>query len=363
MRSLHSISVGGYLYDHVVATGGIGSGMFFSLSGNETLGREESRMATLLPYKDYCKQHIIMHYISVLLGAGTNSGFLVYPIGKVGNDDTGRSLIKMMQGAGMITDNIAISPDRSTLFSVCFQYPDHSGGNITTSESASSDVSPADVDNFFVNTNLEEVKEIIIAVPEVPVETRIKLLEHGRNRGALNVACVQSAEINSFRELNGFNLTDYLFINLDEARKISGIEEPGLPETAVLTAISNLIVLNSELNVFVTCGAAGVYCYSNKHLEFFPSITVDVVSTAGAGDAFLAGTIAGVCCGLPLLKNNHENARLMSTATELGILVASLSVTSRDSIHPGIDAAILSDFITRNKIECDNSISKIFGHP
>jgi sugar/nucleoside kinase (ribokinase family) len=360
MRSLRPIS-GGLLYDHVIATGGIGSGMFFALSGNETLGREESRMATLLPYKDYCKQHIIMHYVSVLLGAGSDSTFQSYPIGKVGNDDTGRSLIKMMHRSGMVIDHIKISPDRSTLFSVCIQYPDHSGGNITTSESASGDVLSNDVDDFFAGVDINLEKELVIAAPEVPVETRITLLQYGRQRGALNVACVQSAEINPFNELNGFNLTDYLFINLDEARKISNADESTAPETAVLTAISNLIVVNPELTVFVTCGAAGVYCYSQKHLEFFPSITVDVVSTAGAGDAFLAGTMAGVCCGLPLLKNNQENAQMMSTATELGILVASLSVTSRDSIHRDIDADFLIDFITRNKIECADSFLKMFA--
>lgn len=360
MRSLLSILPEGYAYTHAIATGGIGSGMFFSLAGNETLGREESRMATLLPYKDYCKQHIIMHYISVLLGAESGT-FQSYNIGKVGNDDTGRSLIKMMENAGMITDHINISHDRSTLFSVCFQYPDHSGGNITTSESASSDVLPSAIDEFFIDVQPKASKEMIIAAPEVPVETRIQLLKHGRSRAALNIACVQSAEIFAFGELNGFHLTDMLFINLDEARKIGNVDEETNAETTVLTAISKLIAINPELTVFITCGAAGVYCYAGKRLEFFPSITLDVVSTAGAGDAFLAGTIAGVCCGLPLLKNQQENPHLLSTATELGILVASLSVTSRDSIHLGIDGDFLFDFINRSKLECTDLFLKIFS--
>ena len=361
MRSLNTITNDGFRYDHVIATGGIGSGIFFSLEGNETLGRDESRMAKLLPYKDFCKQHIIMHYISVLLGAGANGTFQCYPIGKVGNDDTGRSLIRMMQSAGMNTDHIGVASNHATLFSVCFQYPDYSGGNITTSESASSDVSTLDIDNFFSNTNFNHQKEIVLAAPEVPVETRIQLLQYGRRRGSLNVACVQSAEINEFNTLNGFALTDYLFINLDEAEKIANADDLATAETVVLTAISNLIAVNPRLTVFVTTGAAGVYCYSDKRLEFFPSVKMDVVSTAGAGDAFLAGTIAGVCCGLPLLKNNQENAELMSTATELGILVASLSVTSADSIHPGIDRDFIFEFINRNSIKCSENFLRMFN--
>jgi len=361
MRTLQPISPGGLRYDHIVGTGGIGSGMFFSLKGNETLGREESRMASLLPYRDYCKQHIIIHYISVLLGASIHGSFQSYPIGKVGNDDTGRSLINMMKSTGMVTDHVTVSPDYATLFSVCFQYPDHTGGNITTSDSASSEVSSADIDNFFSASRINADKEIILAVPEVPLEARIRLLEHGKARGSMNVASVQSSEINAFSALNGFTLTDYLFINLDEARKVADLDESAAAETVVLTAISNLINLNSSLTVFVTCGAAGLYCYSKKHLEYFPSVEVDVVSTAGAGDAFLAGTIAGLSCGLPLFKHNKEIAHVLSTAAELGVLVAGLSVTSQDSIHMALNADALFDFINERKFKCTDEFLKMFS--
>jgi sugar/nucleoside kinase (ribokinase family) len=360
MTSLQPILPGGFKYDHIVGTGGIGSGMFFSIKGNETLGREESRMAALLPYRDYCKQHIIMHYVAVLLGAKANGRFQSYPIGKIGNDDTGSNLKNMMQNAGMTTDHIKVSSDRATLFSICFQYPDHTGGNITTSESASSDVLPADIDNFFSDSSIITDNEIILAVPEVPVETRIRLLQYGKDRGSLNVAAVQSAEIQAFRTLNGFLLTDYLFINLDEARKIAEVDESTGPETVVLTAITHLVAINPSLTVFVTCGAAGVYCYAKKHLEYFPSVGVEVVSTAGAGDAFLAGTIAGLCCGLPLFKKNKETAHVMNTATELGILVASLSVTSQDTIHAGLNKDLLLDFIKERKLKCAETFLKMF---
>ncbi|MDB4866389.1 MAG: carbohydrate kinase family protein [Cohnella sp.] len=59
----------GYRYSRLIATGGIGSGMVFRLESNHTLGRNESRPGELMPYKDYCKNHIITHYITVMLGA------------------------------------------------------------------------------------------------------------------------------------------------------------------------------------------------------------------------------------------------------------------------------------------------------
>jgi ribokinase len=349
-------------FDHIVATGGIGSGIFFSLKGNDTLGREESRMASLLPYNDYCKQHIILHYISVLLGAGEYTGFQCYPIGKVGSDGTGKRLVAEMNAVGMNTSHVTVTEARSTLFSVCFQYPDHEGGNITTAESASNEVSADDIDEFFGSFEDTGSSEIVLAAPEVPVMTRLRLLEQGRKRGSLNVASLLSSEVKDFLALSIFGLVDMLFVNSDEIRKISGNTETDSTETAVLEGIRRLIAINPAITVFVTCGASGVYCYSSKHLEFFPALETEVVSTAGAGDAFLAGTLAGICCGLPILKKDKNAAATWSTATELGILVASMSVTSQHTIHPNLDAVTLFGFFQSKKVKASDAFMSLFNN-
>ena len=357
MSSLRPITGKGWLYNRIIATGGIGSGIFFQLEGNETLGREESRMAQLLPYRDFCKQHIIMHYLSVLLNAGTNVE--VIPIGKVGNDATGQSLIEMMRRVGMDTQYLTVAKDHATLFSVCFLYPDHSGGNITTSGSASNAVMTEDIDLCLNELPPNGEKEIILAVPEVPLAARIRLLEQGKERGSMTVTSIQSAETEDFDALNGFALTDLLFINIDEASKIAGLTQPENIEQVVVTAINVLINKNNSINVWITCGASGVYCYTNQRLEFFPSLGVEVVSTAGAGDAFLAGTLAGICAGLPAIKNTPGEGEILSTATELGILTAALSVTSPHSIHEELNRDLLYEFITRHNLKCSDSFQSI----
>ena len=50
----------------IIGTGGIGKGLFFLSHENEALGRNESRMAELSDAKDYCKLHIVFHYLSIL---------------------------------------------------------------------------------------------------------------------------------------------------------------------------------------------------------------------------------------------------------------------------------------------------------
>lgn len=364
MTCLKSLNPAGLKYDHIIGTGGIGSGIFFSMSGNHTLGRNESRMATLLPYNDYCKQHIIMHYIAVLLGAGINGNFRSFPIGKVGNDDVGKNLIGKMKAVGMETEHITISDKESTLFSVCYQYPDHSGGNITTENSASSMVSPNDILTFFKGFKGTGKKEIILAVPEVPLKTRVKLLKYGRERESFNTASILSSEVNEFSDINGFELVDLLSINIDEARSIARITDESAESKEIVEAcITSLAALNPMITVLITDGSKGSYCYKDGELKFTPAFKVPVNSTAGAGDAFFAGTIAGLCSGLPLTKENDGNnfsASPLETAVELGTLLASLSVTSNDTIHPTADAGALYRFGKENNITFGSDFRKIF---
>jgi ribokinase len=103
-------------YSGIIGTGGIGSGKFFVLNGDHTLGREESRSGHFLEVSDYCKQHIILHYIKVLLGPA----FSVMPVGKIGDDDTGQLLFNEMSETGFAMDRVEKVPHMSTLFSFCF---------------------------------------------------------------------------------------------------------------------------------------------------------------------------------------------------------------------------------------------------
>ena len=67
-------------YQQLIGVGGLGTGIFFALEGNHTLGRNESRPGQLLDVRDYCKLHIVIHYIAKLLGAQPNSSsFHVFP--------------------------------------------------------------------------------------------------------------------------------------------------------------------------------------------------------------------------------------------------------------------------------------------
>lgn len=364
MTCLSAVNGGQLKYTHMIGTGGIGSGIFFKLDGNHTLGRNESRSGILEPYRDYCKLHIISHYIAVLLKAGSESGFNVYPIGKVGMDDVGRNLIKEMENAGMSIRYISTVMDARTLFSVCFQYPDSTGGNITTSNSASSRITSQDIDDFFKSIEPCSKRELILAVPEVPVKTRVRLLEYGRCRGSLNVSSLLSSEVEEFKDLGGFELSDLISINIDEATAISGYTgKIALTEKIVRSCIDVLAAANPRILLTITDGPNCSYCWENGYLERIPPLKTTAVGTGGAGDAFLSGTITGLCCGLPFTKGRNDgyfSETPLQSAVELGTLLASLSVNSTDTIHPNADAEMLFKYAQKNKVQFSQLFKDLF---
>lgn len=317
-------------YKGIVGTGGIGSGQFFMLNGNHTLGREESREGHFLDKRDYCKQHIILYYLHKLL----SPSFSVIPVGRLGDDDTGRLLYEEMRKDGFNMKYIEKVPGVSTLFSFCFIYPDGSGGNLTTDDSASSGVNAE-----FIERAREEIKKlgskgIVMAAPEVPVEGRKKLLELGKEYGSFCAASFTSGEIKKAIDEKIMNYVDLLSINLDEAAA-AAILIPGIDHEEIVKSVIRLLNRsNNNIMIAVTEGINGSWCWDGRELHRFPAVKTRVMGTTGAGDAFFSGLLTGITLGLPLFE-----------AQQFATLLAGLSVTSPDTINKNVDRLTLKAFL------------------
>ena len=332
-------------YDGIIGTGGIGSGSFFVLNGDHTLGREESRSGHFLYTSDYCKQHIILHYVKVLLGPS----FKVIPVGKVGNDDVGHKLVNEMKETGFVMKRIMKELQTSTLYSFCFYYPDGSGGNLTTDNSASSKVDAGYIEEAMPDIEVFGSRGIIMAAPEVPVAARKKLIELGKQNGMFCTASFTTGEMPEMLSIGIIDKIDLISINLDEAAAVAGIDHDSCNESTIVNmAIEKLMMMNRHIMISVTAGKEGSWCWNGSSLTRFPSVKADAVSTAGAGDAFFSGLIAGVALGLSL-----------SESQQLASLVAGLSVCSRDTIHKGIDRHSLNQFMSDSGMNFSESIVKL----
>jgi len=342
-----NVDLGHSRYRAMVGVGGIGTGIFFAVSGDRTLGREESRFGRFLDRRDYCKLHIISHYVRALLGPA----FSAIPVGKVGSDDAGARLLEEMRQAGLDTRYVQVCPGRPTLSAICIVYPDGSGGNLTTEDSACSHVDRADVERAEPEFARFQGQGIALAAPEVPLPARHAALELGRRYGFLRVASFNSEEIVRALDDGWLAMVDLLAINLDEAAAVAGAAAEGkAPDAVARAAVERLSSLNPRLLVSITAGAHGSWSWDGENWAYVPALPAPVASTAGAGDAHLAGILAGLVAGLPLAE-----------AQELGALVAALSVTSPHTIHKGIERDSLRTFADEVGVRLSPGVVALLG--
>ncbi|MHB9134268.1 MAG: carbohydrate kinase family protein [Armatimonadota bacterium] len=345
MTSL-SLSPGQMRYQAMIGVGGIGSGMFFALSGNHTLGREESRGGHFLDRRDYCKLHIISHYVQTLLGPA----FTTIPVGRVGADDAGARLLEEMAEVGLDLRYTHALPGEQTLFSFCFIYPDGSGGNLTTDDSACARVDAAAVQEAEAEFTRFAGRGVALAAPEAPLDARIALLELATRYHFFRVASFTSEEIAGAVVDGLLAKVDLLAINIDEAGLAAGINADGRPPAEVVAAAVDVLAkMNPALQISITAGKDGSWAWDGSALTHQPVFPVTVESTAGAGDAHLSGVIAGLAAGLPLAQ-----------AHQLGALTGSVSVTSLHTINKEIDRELLGRYVRESGITLDEAVRELF---
>lgn len=316
----------------LLGVGGLGVGVVYRLQGGRTLGREESRPARLLPIADRCKLQIILHYVAVAvreLGLPTR----VLPLGLLGDDAEGRLLRRELRAAGMSTALLRTVPGVRTQTSVCFQYPDGSGGNVTDDQAAAGRLTPA-----LVRTAAARLgpRGLAVAAPEVPLAARLALLRLARRRGARTVAAFTSSELAETDRDRALALVDLLALNMDEARALADATA-GLPAERVLRRLRRRrLAIHPGVRLSVTDGRRGSWFADAGGVQHLAAVHVPAANCAGAGDAYLAGLLLAELLGLAPPE-----------ALALARAIAAFSVTAADTIHPGFSLPALRAFARR----------------
>jgi len=334
-------------YNAMIGTGGIGAGSLFLLSGNHTLGREESRGGKYLDARDYCKLHIIAHNVKVLSG----TDFPVYLIGKIGDDDVGARIFREMQEAGLNLDYVQTAPGDKTLFGFCFLYPDGTGGNLTTEESACTRVDPAFIESAAPVFEKYSGSFISLSAPEVPLSSRKRLLELTRRFNGFSVASFTSGEMDEALKSGMLPLVDLLAINIDEATAFIGkVADKNQTTSIVEQAIAKMKPINPSAWLSITAGKQGSWSWDGKLLTHTPAFPAEVKSSAGAGDAHIAAIIAGLSAGLTLQQSQV-----------LGNLAGAFAVTSQHTIHPDMSRKNLLKLAASSLVEIDPHLLNTLG--
>lgn len=347
-------------FSHIVGVGGIGTGSLIELDGNQTLGRTESRMGHLLDAKDYCKLHIVEHYIAKLVNSPADEkSCRVVAIGNVGNDIAGTSLLEEMAKAGIDTSKVRIELDRKTLASVSFLYPDSLSCNVTVSNSAAAALDCGQIESCRSELERAGSSGIALCLPEVPLRERSRFLHLATECGNYRVASFPVGEMGSVRSLKVLSRVDLLALNREEAAALGCIAVDRSTDEEVLSACLRVALEeNPAMRVMVSVGADGVYVYERGIWSHHVAVPVEVISSAGAGDALLAGVIAGMASGLPLTGKDPKNG---PSATNLGLLVAAFSLTSPHSIHPAFTLEALLEFAAKRSNGLSESEESVYA--
>lgn len=333
-----------------IGVGGIGAGIMYSLHGDHDLGRNESRLGELLDSRDYCKLHILEHYIAKLMGAGNASDtFRVLPIGVVGNDVIGTQILGEMSAAGLNMQFVRRDPALKTLFSVCFIYPDGSGGNITSGNSAAGTVSAEDLKLASPLMKAAGRRALALCAPEVPLELRRRFLELATHCGNYRACSFVLGDMEEAQKTGMIALTDLLALNQEEASALLGCPSGHtLNENLLTEHAATYTATHPALRLVVSVGSKGAYGFEGGKTQYCPAPVLRPKSTTGAGDALLAGVVSALAAAIPFISPDEGgksfSGRVLQTALDFGVLNSSFSVTSEHSIHPSADMENLFAF-------------------
>lgn len=239
--------------------------------------------------------------------AAAKAGVPAAMIGAVGDDDFGRALIANLDRRGVDRDHVRVLGSAGSGMSVAIFDADGDYGAVIVS-GANLSLGEADV---AAASDLLARTGVLVLQNEVPDAANAKVAAAARAAGArvlLNAAPARalSAELQAN--------VDILVVNAVEAADVSGREVTG-PSDALGVAAE---LAQRFLHVVVTLGGDGlVYAGADEAPYALPAVPVRLVSTHGAGDAFIgvlaAGLVRGEAMRPALEAANAAAARLVST--------------------------------------------------
>jgi ribokinase len=235
-------------------------------------------------------------------------------LGRVGNDDFGRSLKQSIAAEGVDVDHLMLTEDTAT--GIAIVVVDSKGENsIIVSSGANFALTP---DDIFGCEELFEKSAVVLLQLEIPLPTAraaVDLAHRHNTRIILDPAPVPK---NFPREMY---LVDIISPNTVEAEALTGKK---LLEERVAKQVAMEFLEHGAKSAVVKLGSRGsLVVMSDGHFYHIPPFKVDVVDSTAAGDAFTAGLGVAYSRGLPLREAAiFANAAGALTCTKFGAQAA-----------------------------------------
>ena len=247
--------------------------------------------------------------------AAARLGQRVAMVGRVGDDDPGRALVRALREDHIDTSNVPVDQDAPSGVALIAVAPD--GENlIVVSPGANRRLAPDDVHT--AGPLLHRAGVVLIQL-EIPVESVRAAAEVAAGTVVLNPAPAQSVP----EDVLG--LADVIVPNRVELARLAGSEVP--------TSVEDVVRLASALPArvaVVTLGAEGAVVVRDGRLARVEPVAVRAVDTTAAGDAFCGALADALARGQDLEEAARWGTRVAAVAcTKRG---AQASLPTRDEV-------------------------------
>jgi ribokinase len=232
--------------------------------------------------------------------AAARLGTRVSLVAAMGGDSARVALLRELEAAGVDTTSVRTSPSRT---GSAYVIVDDAGENqIVVDAGANADLRDLQLHEL----ELLAASRVVLCQLEVPIDTVVAAVEHGRASGAITI--VNAAPAARLPDALTSAL-DVLVVNATEAREV------GDRATTVEEALTALVA--RVPTVIVTLGAGGaVVATRAAGIVEVPAVAArSVLDTTGAGDTFCGALAAAIARGQQSVE-----------ATRWGCVAASLSV-------------------------------------
>lgn len=258
-------------------------------------------------------------------------GIPTYFVGCVGQDRFGEVGIRWMQDAGVDLTYLKRSPQSPTGAGFVILDP-HGTSLIISIMGANAELSEADLDQA---EPLIAGAAAVVSNFEIRPPVALYAMQLAKRHGALAVLNPSPAEA---MPPGSLSVVDILVCNRGEAQRLLGLSHEAEPELPAL-----LRICQQQLGprwVIVTLGERGAIVLEDDGVHHVPTVPVQVVDSPGAGDAFLAGLVAGLLRGLSFQQ-----------AIRMGCIAGAYAVTIPESIPSFPTLESLREFARSKSVE------------
>jgi len=237
-------------------------------------------------------------FLTVSGGKGANQavacsrlGLSTHLIGRVGDDEFGRSLLADLQGAGVNIEAVSINSQTSSGVAAIAVATD--GENqIILIPGANGRCDRTEISKL---EKLLPTAAILLLQLEIPLEVVIAAAQSAFNAGVTMI--LDPAPMPPVFPSELYPLLDILTPNQTEAAQLVGFV---VEDQITATRAAQELVARGVKNAVVKLGSQGAVWASATDCLFIPAFSVVAVDTVAAGDAFNGGLAAGLMMGLSL---------------------------------------------------------------